>query len=69
VVGSNTQFGSWAFYARSGSSTTTGFASSTSGNFSIIASDRIQAAEFNAVSDARIKNIQSRMDSKTALEK
>jgi len=69
VVGSNTLFGSWAFYARSGSSTTSGFAGSTSGNFSIIASDRIQATEFNAVSDARIKNIQSRMDSKNALEK
>ena len=69
VVGSNTQFGSWAFYARSGSSTTTGYAGGTSGNFSIIASDRIQATEFNAVSDERIKNIQSRMDSKNALEK
>jgi len=69
VVGSSTQFGSWAFYARSGSSTTTGYAGGTSGNFSIIASDRIQATEFNAVSDARIKNIQSRMDSKNALEK
>ena len=69
VVGSTTQFGSWAFYARSGSSTTTGYAGGTSGNFSIIASDRIQATEFNAVSDARIKNIQSRIDSKNALEK
>jgi len=69
VVGSTNQFGSWAFYARSGSTTTTGFANSTSGNFSIIASDRIQATEFNAVSDARIKNIQSRMDTNNALKK
>lgn len=69
VVGSTNQFGSWAFYARSGSTTTTGFANSTSGNFSIIASDRIQATEFNAVSDARIKNIQNRIDTAEALDK
>lgn len=69
VVGSTNQFGSWAFYARSGSTTTTGFANSTSGNFSIIASDRIQATEFNAVSDARIKNIQYRIDTAEALDK
>ncbi|MGC4042018.1 MAG: tail fiber domain-containing protein [Flavobacterium sp.] len=69
VVGSNIQSGSWAYYARNGSATATGFAASTSGNFSIIASDRIQATEFNAVSDARIKDIRNRINPKNALDK
>ena len=45
----------YAYYARSGSSTFTGFISGAGGTYSIWASDRVSASEFNARSDARLK--------------
>jgi hypothetical protein len=50
--------GNWAFYTLSGDNTYTGYSSSSSpGAFSICAQGRVQASEFDAVSDARIKEV------------
>ena len=63
----NTSNGSFAFYAQSGGSPLSG-SGFGSGNFSIYASDRIGASEFNAFSDERIKTILGVSDAQTDLE-
>ena len=65
VTGSNSNtFNSYGFLSR----TTVGNSpASVTANYSIYASERIAAAEFNAYSDARIKNIKGISNSKTDL--
>jgi hypothetical protein len=59
-----TQVNGYGFLNKEGASSTT---KRESPNFSIWASDRIAAVEFNAFSDERMKNIQGRSDSATDL--
>jgi len=63
----NTNNGSFAFYAENGGAPLSG-SGFGSGNFSIYASDRIGASEFNAFSDARIKIISGISNAQADLE-
>jgi hypothetical protein len=60
VVGNNSgNVGAFAFYAAAGCNVSTGNCGGAINDYSIIASNRIAATEFNAYSDARIKNVTS----------
>ncbi|MEM7085900.1 MAG: tail fiber domain-containing protein [Bacteroidota bacterium] len=65
--GANTNNGSFAFYAQNGGVPFSG-SGSGSGNFSIYASNRIGASEFNAFSDERIKVISGISDGQEDLK-
>ena len=59
----------FSYFTRGTTAPNTGNAGSgTAVPYSIVASDRILAVEFNAVSDARIKNIRGRLSTTAALE-